>query len=254
MPGPACSPAIAQIQGRSFMVIGNKNGEIKLYRKDPYAGTLPWVEIPDYFMTTKLSSYSRGLITTFQGKEILITGQQDGSIKAFFNSGSVDNPIWTEQNNFFSSLPKILHASPTVFDIDGDGRWELIVGDADGYVRGFRQTITPDNAITWEEIDRLFRYVKADGFAIPTLFKDGDQLYMFAGQQDGRVKVFVAEMGSAAFPSFYDQGLLPGIQVNNHSSPSASFHDRMLELSVGDYHGNLKHFTCRKVTSLTKTN
>ena len=138
LPGPACSPGRCDIGHRSLMVVGNINGQIKLFEYKPSSNKLPWVERPGFFNKIKLSGFSRGILANWQGNELLITGQQDGVIKAFLNSGTMDRPLWVEKKTFFRSIPKMMHAAPSVFDLDGDGRWELIVGDADGYVRGFR--------------------------------------------------------------------------------------------------------------------
>ena len=91
-----------------------------------------------FFSNIKLPGFARGVLTEWDGSSLLITGQQDGIIRAFRNNGSPEKPVWSEKKDFFRGIPKIMHAAPTVFDIDDDGKWELIVGGSDGYVKGFR--------------------------------------------------------------------------------------------------------------------
>ena len=39
---------------------------------------------------------------------------------------------------------------------------------------------------------------------------------------------------------------MKNIHVSNHSAPSAYLQDGIIEMSVGDYNGNLRHFACKK--------
>jgi len=244
--GPVCSPGRVDIGRRSLMVVGNINGQIKLFEYKPSSNKLPWVERPDFFKNIKLRGFSRGVLANWEGKELLITGQQDGVIKAFLNSGTMDRPQWVEKKAFFTSIPKMMHAAPSVFDIDGDGRWELIVGDADGNVRGFRYKTVSKGMPVWESLREGFSNVKVGRFATPTIVKDSDRLILFVGEQDGRIHVFTADSTRPGTPVFYNADYLPDIRVNNHSSPSAVAKDGLIELMIGDYNGNLKHFACRK--------
>ena len=189
LPGPVCTPCRIDIGHRSLMVVGNINGEIKLFEYMPSSNKLPWVERPGFFKNIKLSGFSRGILADWQGKELLITGQQDGVIRAFLNSGTMDGPLWIEQKAFFRSIPKMTHAAPFVFDLDGDGRWELIVGDADGYVHGFRYKAVSGGMPVWESMREGFSNVKVGRFATPTIIKDSDRLFLLVGEQDGRIHV-----------------------------------------------------------------
>lgn len=254
LPGPACSPGLCEINDRSFMVVGNINGEIKLFEKNNPSEPLPWKEKAGFFRNIKLSSFSKGVLTEWEEKYLLITGQQDGAIRAFLNSGTIDNPKWSEQKQFFKSLPKIYHASVSVFDLDDDGKWELIAGDSDGYIKGFRYEISNNGTIIWKVIDESFRNIKVDRFAAPTLFSDSDKIYLLAGQQDGRIIIYSAIKKHSGYPVFYKDDYLYGIQVNNHSSPSAFMKDGVIEIAVGDYNGNLKHYACRNSMMEVKEN
>jgi hypothetical protein len=244
--GPACAPAVTEIGDKMFMVAGNINGELKLFEYLPSFKGLPWAEKRGFFNKLKLPGFSKGVLTLWQGVYLLITGQQDGVLRAFLNSGTREKPTWVEQKEFFRSLPLLKHAAPTVFDIDGDGKWELIVGDEEGHVYGFRYEIASDGIPEWKRIEDSFRFVKVDRFAVPAIFKDSGKLYLLSGQQDGKIQVFKADMKASAHTVFYREGYLHGIQVNTYSSPSVISHHGLLEISVGDYDGNLKHFTCKQ--------
>ncbi|HYQ48388.1 MAG TPA: VCBS repeat-containing protein [Thermodesulfovibrionales bacterium] len=244
MPGPACTPSLGDMNGRSCLVTGNINGELKFFEFRPYAEILPWAERPDFFRGIKLSGFSKGIMTVWDGRDLLITGQQDGFIRAFVNAGNADRPSWKERKDFFKGVPKTFHASPTVFDLDGDGHWELIVGDVDGNVSAYRMRSPGTADPTWEKIGNVFANVHVDRYAAPALIRDADKIYLFVGAQDGSMNLYTARSGPK--PVFEKDALFNGIQVNNHSSPSASLINGIIEMSVGDYNGNLRHFACKK--------
>lgn len=246
-PGPACAPVVADNGYGRVITVGNIHGEIKLFIQDASGAELP-VERKDFFGGLKLTGFSKGVLTQWQGKTLLITGQQDGMVKAFLNSGREGKPVWTELRHFFRGIPKMMHASPVVFDLEGSGKWELVVGDAQGYVRGFRYEMGPDDMPQWEEIKGIFDEVKVGGYAVPSFFREADRISLLVGEQDGRIRVFEAETAGGTLSTFHKDGFLRDIRVKNHSSPSAIAKGGLVELAVGDYDGNLKHYSCKRLS------
>ncbi|GAB4484447.1 MAG: hypothetical protein OHK006_08780 [Thermodesulfovibrionales bacterium] len=244
--GAACAPSLCSIDGTSYLVVGNINGELKLFEHLPVADAVPWKERPGYFRNLRLSSFVRGVITEWNGRHLLVTGQQDGILKAFINNGTSAKPNWVEQKQFFRGVPKLLHASPAVFDLDRDGAWELIVGDVDGGVSAYRMERGDDARPLWKPLTGYFERVRAGRYASPSLAADGKRTYLFVGQQDGSVVTYLSDPVRFGTPSFIRDGLLEEIRMRNHSSPWVVGRDGNFELSVGDYDGNLKHFVCRK--------
>lgn len=252
--GPVSAPVITELNGSAFMVVGNIKGEIRLFVNGLSPAGQPWVEKQDFFSNIKLPGFSRGILTEWDGNSLLITGQQDGIIRAFLNNGSFEKPVWSERKDFFSGIPKIMHAAPAVFDIDSDGKWELIVGGSDGYVKGFRYEIGQDGNPIWQRIEKLFDYAKVDGYASPSLAREEDKTYLFVGQQDGKISIFTANPMYWRTPVFYPDDFLEGVQVNNHSCPTAFERTGFVEFCIGDYNGNLKHFACRREEREIKQN
>lgn len=246
MPGPACTPALAELASKSCMVTGNINGEMKLFEFQPHAEVLPWAEKPNFFKGIKLSGYARGTVVSWQGRYLLITGQQDGYVRAFLNTGSEESPSWKEQKDFFRGVPKTLHASPTVFDLDGDGMWELIVGDVDGNVTAYRMEDAESNKPNWTKIEGVFSGVRTERYASPSLVRDDEQIYLFVGQQDGNIRFYSAKSTGREMPVFSREEIFSNLQFNDYSSPSVFMNKGFIDLSVGDYNGNLRHFACRK--------
>ena len=247
LPGPVCTPVMGDRGDERWMTSGNVDGELKLFEFDSPAGKMLPVERKQFFKGIKLSGFSKGVLTEWQGKTLLVTGQQDGLVRAFMNSGSMERPSWNEQKNFFAGLPKMLHASPAIFDLDRDGSWELIVGDVDGHVQGFRYGTGADGSPSWERINGVFDRVKVDRYASPALVRDAGTIYLLVGEQDGRIAIFKAKDDPSKAQAFQPDGFVEGILVKDHSSPSAITGNGGIELAVGDYDGNLRHFACKKV-------
>jgi hypothetical protein len=80
---------------------------------------------------------------------------------------------------------------------------------------------------------------------VPSLFREEGRLYLAAGESDGRVALFAADNSKEDLPVFRKYDYLRGIRVRNHSSPSVTPSTVGMEVSVGDYDGNLRHFACR---------
>ncbi len=245
--GPACAPVLADNGDGNVVTIGNIHGEMKLFVQDRSGAELP-VERKNFFSGLRLTGFSKGVLTEWQGKALLVTGQQDGSVRAFLNSGGAVKPTWTEVKHFFRGIPTMMHASPAVFDLRGDGKWELIVGDAQGNVRGFRYEIGRGGLPQWEEMKGIFDDVKVDGYAAPTIFREGDRLSLLVGELDGRIRAFEANAAGNVPPVFHKNGFLKDIRMKKHSSPSALAKGGFVEIAVGDYDGNLRHYSCNRVS------
>ncbi|MBF0328178.1 MAG: VCBS repeat-containing protein [Nitrospirae bacterium] len=243
--GAALSPSVNDLKNRSYIVLGNISGDLSLYEYDGSKKVVPWIEKTGYFKGIKLSGFSKGILAEWGNATVLITGQQDGILRVFYNRGSDDSPDWIEGKGFFKGIPKIMHAAPTLFDIDGDGKWELIVGDGDGYVHGFKIVGSSNGLPEWERIDSVFENVTVQRFASPSVYSDGSDVFLVVGQQDGRLQVFISRLTSGKLSVFKRYDTIPGILVQEHSSPSAKFRNGAVELSVGDYNGNLRYYVCR---------
>jgi len=242
--GPACAPSVSEQNGRMMLVTGNINGALKLFEHDGLSERFPWKENKGFFKGISLHGFARGVMTEWRGSDLLITGQQDGVLRAFVRKNEGDSAGWRELQGFFGGIPRMLHPAPAVFDLDGDGKWELILGDAEGNIRGFKYEVTPAGLPFWTEVQERFSGVRVGRFATPALLRDGVHLYLFAGQQDGRMTVFEAE--GTERPVFENPGFLEGIKVGEHSSPTAVIKNGLIEMSVGDYNGSLRHFVCRR--------
>ena len=249
--GPACAPTMSFIGSRFYMVVGNIDGRLKLYEFKKQSEGMPWIEKKGYFDKIKVSGFSRGVFTTWKNKDLLVTGESGGDIKAFVNNGSEHHPSWTQEKNFFTGVKKRYHSTPTVFDIDNDGTWELITGAEDGKIYAYRLKEIKSGLPVWEEMKGLFDNIQVRGFSAPTFLRDSNTIYLFVGQEDGKIRTYTAEFHhknrSRIDPDefvFSERNIVSDIRMQSHSSPFLIMNNGMIEMISGDYDGNIRQFSC----------
>jgi hypothetical protein len=246
--GPACAPTVSFSEEGKCMIVGTIDGDLKFYEFSGGYSGLPWVEKRQYLKGIKLSGFSRGVLTSWEGREMLITGESNGAIRAFINSGTREKPSWKEEKKFFRGVRAKYHSTPTVFDLNDDGRWELVTGDEDGKVYAYRMKDIQNGLPIWEKITGLFDRVRVQGFSSPAFVRYQNTLYLFVGQENGYIRTFAAEnddkSNSPYHIVFHEKDILRDINMQNHSSPFALSNRDTIELISGDYDGNIRHFLC----------
>jgi hypothetical protein len=242
--GPVCAPTISTIRNKKHLIVGNMDGRLRLFERIEPTEGVPWAEDTSYFRGVRVEGFSRGIVTEWEGKELLITGQGSGKIRAFMNKGS----SWKEQYNFFAGVKVNEHSTPVIVDTEGNGKWTLITGAGNGRIYAFGIKEIRHGVPVWERIEGVFDNIRVGGFSAPTVVKDENAVHLFVGQQDGRIRIFRADAsGSVKFSSlrFTEIGFLPDVRMNEHSSPFVQLNNGVFDILSGDYSGNLRHFLCR---------
>ncbi|MBI5055474.1 MAG: VCBS repeat-containing protein [Nitrospirae bacterium] len=249
--GPACAPTVCSIGSRLYMVVGNMDGRLKLYEYRNGPGGLPWVEKKGYLDDIKVSGFSRGVLARWEGRDILITGESGGGIKAFVNTGPEETPSWREEKKFFKGVRKNYHSTPAVFDLDNDGRLELITGADDGKIYTYKVKEIINGLPVWEAITGLFDNIQVKGFSTPSVIRVKDILYLFVGQEDGKIRTYTVELPDVGKSRidlnklvFMEKNFLNEIRMQSHSSPYLIINNGVIEMISGDYDGNIRHFNC----------
>jgi hypothetical protein len=245
--GPVCTPTVTCVGNRTYMVVGNMDGMLRLFERDEAAQGMLWTEKKGYLSGIRVEGFSRGLLAIWEGKEILITGQGSGRIRAFLNTGG-KAPLWKEQNNFFRGVRVKEHSTPVILDGGGNHNWTLISGSGDGRIYGYRIREVKHGLPVWERVEGVFDNVRADQFSAPSIVKDEKAVYLFVGQQDGRIRTYKADITGKMDVSrlrFRETGFLPDIRMDQHSSPFVQLNNGIFDVMTGDYSGNLRHFICK---------
>ncbi len=247
--GPACSPTVSHFDGMTYMVIGNMDGTMKLFRYNTKTDGIPWTEEQGYFKGIKVKGFSRGVLTTWQGKKMLVVGQGNGAVRAFMDIGK-KKPVWKEKAGFFKGIKIQEHSTPVTIDLTGSGKWQLISGAGDGRIHAYRIKEMRRGMPVWEKIEGVFDDIKVGGFSSPAIVRDEKAVYLFVGELDGKIRTFRADITGRQCNyeslKFRETNVLSGVRMNEHSSPFVEVNENRFDIISGDYNGNLRHFLCRK--------
>ena len=76
------------------------------------------------------------------GDEDLIFGEYDGTLSFYENLGAHSNPRWRYLPEVFQNIDVGRNAAPAFADVDGDGDYDLVVGNEKGFLYFFRNEST----------------------------------------------------------------------------------------------------------------
>ncbi len=178
----------------------------------------------------------------------LLVGEGDGIMQYFQNTGSATNPQFaTPQANPFGLATAYYFAMPSFVDLDGDGDFDLLIGEYYGNMKYYQNTGTASNpqfaAATLNPFGLSATYVLAcPSFA--DLDNDGD-MDLLVGEAYGALHYF-QNTGTASAPQFANPVLNPFGLDTTYMYAFPSFadldDDGDLDLLVGEYYGNMQYF------------
>src|SRR5574343_391162 len=178
----------------------------------------------------------------------ILQGQYYGVIDYFQNTGTATNPSYAlPQTNPFGLDSSMYISLPAAADLDNDGDFDLLVGEAYGNLSYFENTGTATAPTFTAPITNPFGLVAVYGIAAPTfadLDNDGD-MDLLVGEYYGNMQYY-ENTGTPSTPSF-------AAPVTNPFGITAAYiiafptfgdldFDGDLDLMVGEYYGNLQYF------------
>lgn|SRR5574343_33406 len=178
----------------------------------------------------------------------ILQGQYYGVIDYFQNTGTATNPSYAlPQTNPFGLDSSMYISLPAAADLDNDGDFDLLVGEAYGNLSYFENTGTATAPTFTAPITNPFGLVAVYGIAAPTfadLDNDGD-MDLLVGEYYGNMQYY-ENTGTPSTPSF-------AAPVTNPFGITAAYIiafptfadldlDGDLDLMVGEYYGNNQYF------------
>lgn len=138
------------------------------------------------------------------GDQDIISGRDGMGFYYYKNNGSPESPNWQRNDAVFNGLGNDFYFnSPEIADINGDGKADLIYGNASGPLQYYRNSGT-ESSPAWTKNTSLFGgIIDVGGASSPVFFdldSDGD-LDLFTGTQMGDVKYY-ENTGTANGPAW----------------------------------------------------
>ena len=136
--------------GDEDMLLGDRDGYIHFFRNNPVDGIANFEMPPaafegERFQNLDINQYAAPFLihANRDGLLDLIVGQRNGEIYYFENTGTAENPIFTQVSNYWGEVDVqefgniTGYAIPTVVELNG--KYVLLVGNEAGYVQYYKQ-------------------------------------------------------------------------------------------------------------------
>ncbi len=240
-------------RGDIDLVSGDNNGRLYLFRNDGSKISPSWTEQgtlkDDGGQEIDIGEISAPIFADLDndGDYDLVIGGGGGNLYYYENTGSLQEPEWTQDNDMFSGVDDVgSYCAPGLADLDNDGDLDMSLGEDDGNLNGFRNTGTPEEA-QWSSDGDLFSGIDIGrrsnpGFA--DLDNDGD-FDLAVGERDGPMNYF-RNTGTPEDPEWsQDNSVFSGVTDKGWNSAPVLIdldNDGDLDLTTGEYGGGMYYF------------
>lgn len=131
--------------GQIFNTTGT-NSKISLYENDGTTTSPSFKHITDDFANLESLNLGEQLVPTFanldgDNKMDMIVGQEDGTLIYFKNNSNSTNPyLFNANGSILDGIDVGSNATPVLFDIDEDGKTDLLIGNRFGKISYYKNT------------------------------------------------------------------------------------------------------------------
>lgn len=215
---------------------------------------------PEFTLVTRdfanISSLSlKNIMPTFgdidnDGVDEMLIGDYSGKLHLFENSANVGQPA-----NFslaianYKGIDVGSFAAPQLFDVEGDGKLDMVIGEKNGKLQFYHNT-GPSSNPDFNLISASFGGVNVRpptsvlGFATPFMFHYGSELRLLVGSQAGNIYMYkdieqnLTDTFTLVSDSYQDiwegeRSAIAGADINN---------DGHTDFVIGNYCGGLTYF------------
>ncbi len=194
-----------------FGYISSNRGKMAFYRNDGSPDSVSMVLITDYFMNIDLGYYCIPTFTDIDsdGDYDMFLGDENGNIHFYRNDGTPQQYNFTLVSQQYQGINVGRIASPAFCDIDGDGDYDLFVGERSwgednrhGDIDFYENVGRPDSAV-FQLVTKNFVTMDIGKKPYPSLVDiDNDGLKdMLLGDTDGNINYF-SNIGTVNNPQF----------------------------------------------------
>ncbi|MCD6503576.1 MAG: VCBS repeat-containing protein, partial [Euryarchaeota archaeon] len=186
----------------------------------------------------------------------LVVGTENGTLLFYKNTGTIEAPEWTLMEGFFEGID--LGAGPysvALFDVNDDGKLDIIVGTGEGLVKALIQTddgwtLDPEYFAAWKEDWWDGRGWHWEGVyegpnITVTVGYIGDNLYLLVGYGN-KIYVYMKTGMGTYHPTWARLGEIPGVEISKAAPALADLNgDDLPELLVGSSDGKVYYLMNR---------
>ena len=246
-----------------------KESRIAYYKNTGTLSQPVFTFIDDDFLNLSQSGYGLRMVATFgdvdgDSKPDLFIGLENGSILFRKNVSTGSTPLFAAatasyQDNNGTPINAGQFASPQLFDLNKDGKLDLLIGQKTGeimYYRNIGTSTVPSFQLETNILGNVdVSTTTPDGFPYPHFFLHNDTTYLLVGAYDGQIRFYDSIDGSlnGSFHLRTDHFL--GLDLGAYSACSIVDidSDGKLDMFVGQDLGGVFHLEHDASSSLGTT-
>jgi hypothetical protein len=268
--GTAASPHIVDLNndGLLDLIVSNfyaykatnlKESRLAYYQNTGTIGNPKFTFVDVNFLNLAQSNLGLRLFPSFgdlngDGKTDMMIGLENGSLAYYQNTSTGSNPTFAAPIlNFADQLGTAIstgqYASPQLFDLNNDGKLDLILGKKTGELMYFENTgslSNPSFTLINSELGLVDTdSLTPDGYSVPHFFRFQDTTYLLLGAHDGAIHFYDSIDGSfGSGLSFHERsadflGLKAAIGAYSSCFIADIDQDNHLDLFVGQDLGGI---------------
>ena len=237
-------PALADVtdDGALDLFVGAGNGTVSIYYNDGTPAAPLWPDSPDVSLSVGNNAAPALDDLDDDGDLDLLVGHEGGTLYHFKNTGTITNPVWTQQTTSYGGISESGSLQPAFVDLDGDTDLDLLVGLC-GQLVWYRRDGTAANP-TWTRVasDPIGYGGGSCGTSPCAGDWNGDADADLAIGEHWGVLRFFRNDGP---PSWTEQNFSFPFDLQGDSAPALADwdNDGDLDLLLGQAHGNVHQYT-----------
>ena len=184
----------------------NKESRIAYYKNTGTLNNPKFTLIDSDFINLSTLNYGFKISPSFgdldnDGKIDILLGLENGTLMFYKNNSSSSSlifapPVLNYTDNLGAVISAGQYATPQIFDLDNDGKLDLIVGKKTGelmYYKNIGSLSTPQFQLTNPMLGNIdVSTLTPDGYPTPHFFRVQDTTYLLLGASDGFIRFYDA--------------------------------------------------------------
>jgi hypothetical protein len=184
----------------------NKESRIAYYKNTGTLNNPKFTLIDSDFINLSTLNYGFKISPSFgdldnDGKIDILLGLENGTLIFYKNNSSSSSltfapPVLNYTDNLGAIISAGQYATPQIFDLDNDGKLDLIVGKKTGelmYYKNIGSLSTPQFELTNPMLGNIdVSTLTPDGYPTPHFFRVQDTTYLLLGASDGFIRFYDA--------------------------------------------------------------